>query len=658
MGENTRQQEIEKVYLSILANNTHPFEQAVSRNDVRSQSDSFDISRPHKTADRRINRALQLIQRSHLPKLTPLLGEAGAGKTHYYWTLKDREKFDANSGNVEVHPWTIIYVPSPPMALNIPLHILTCLIDDQGEDLIVSTALNLFKKFKTSIQSSFENVKNKIVNYYGGVHSEVIRVLMQFIWPGISQKEKQLAKRWLYADNLTKDERADLKVKNNIENDDVVLNLLHLIDEFSGKTLIYFFDEMELIYRMFGAESEIKLWEIIKKLFNESRNSLFITTCLLDVWERVQNNLDSSVISRFEPEIHLQAFNYDECQSLYLTLMGRFWQEYFLESLPNQYFPLTEAIIEFIYKKSNGNPRQIIKLVSKIFEQIINEEIDSAKMSDGAKPDLVSQFMAKYTETSMIGKYAEPTSEDYIASQHRIQEERVDLNRLLPRVLQPKNRKAKLQVENEEYFVEVNPTSLISALISILNVVNDKILKNMDNSFDLLYEYPYEMQGMRKKLALLIEKMRPPEKVGISIPVINKLGNLSKAKGYFYILECSNALNRGLFSRMVLILPEGLIDRTGSIATTLEEFSDDLFLLELSETLAIQLIEATAPVNIDILLQMDQVQSFLEFCFPEHAILPLLKEVSSEDNAFNLEMVDEVDKKFEDLRDFLLELNK
>ena len=123
MGENTRQQEIEKVYLSILANNTHPFEQAVSRNDVRSQSDSFDISRPHQGADRRINRALQLIQRSHLPKLTPLLGEAGAGKTHYYWTLKDREKSDADSGHVEVHPWTIIYVPSPPMALNIPLHI-------------------------------------------------------------------------------------------------------------------------------------------------------------------------------------------------------------------------------------------------------------------------------------------------------------------------------------------------------------------------------------------------------------------------------------------------------------------------------------------------------------------------------------------------------
>ncbi len=121
MGENTRQQEIEEIYCSILANNTHPFEQAVSRNDVRSQSDNFDISRPHQGADRRINRALKTVQRSHLPKLIPLLGEAGAGKTHYYWTLKDREKLSDSAENNEFSPWTIIYVPSPPMALNIPL---------------------------------------------------------------------------------------------------------------------------------------------------------------------------------------------------------------------------------------------------------------------------------------------------------------------------------------------------------------------------------------------------------------------------------------------------------------------------------------------------------------------------------------------------------
>lgn len=657
MGEQHQKEEIEATYISILSKNTHPFEQAVSRNDVRSQSDCYDITRPHQGADRRIERAIKSIQRNQLPKLLPLLGEAGAGKTHYYWILKDQEISSYEPLESEENPWAIIYVPSPPMALNIPLHILTCLIDDQGEDLIVSTALNLFKKFKTNINSSFDNVKNKIVNYYGGLHSDVIRVLLQFIWPGISQEEKILAKRWLFADNLTKDELTELKVKNNIENDDVVLNLLHIIDEYSGRTIIYFFDEMELIFRMFGAESEIKLWEIIKKLFNESRNSLFLTTCLLDVWDRVQNNLDSSVISRFEPEIHLQTFNQEECQLLYVSLMKRFWKQYFLEPLPNSYFPLTENIINFIYKKSKGNPRQIIKLFSKILDQIIYEEIEYAGLDEGAEPQHVMNFITKYSEKAYLGKFTEPTPEDYLVSQNA-KEELIELNQLLPQVLQPKNRKAKLQVENEEYFVEINPTSIISALVSLFNIIDDKIFKKITNNLDITINSPYELQGVRKNLAILLDLPQDHEKIGIDIPAINKLSNLSKAKAYYYVLDCTNAVNRGKFDRMILLLPEGLIDRTGPIASTLEEFIDDFLLIEFSEDVALKLIEATAPINVHILSKIDQLQALVKFCFPKHSILPSLANLLANKKKQKSSIPDELDEKIDDLRDFLLKLNK
>ncbi|WP_371806115.1 hypothetical protein [Candidatus Lokiarchaeum ossiferum] len=658
MGEQHQKEEIEAVYISILSNNTHPFEQAVSRSDVRSQSDSYDIARPHQGADRRIERALKSIQRNHLPKLLPLLGEAGAGKTHYYWILKDQETPSYEVLESDENPWAIIYVPSPPMALNIPLHILTCLIDDQGEDLIVSTALNLFKKFKTDINSSFENVKNQIVNYYGGLHSDVIRVLLQFIWPGITQEEKLLSKRWLFADNLTKEELTKLKVKNNIENDDVVLNLLHIIDEYSGRTLIYFFDEMELIYRMFGAESEIKLWEIIKKLFNESRNSLFLTTCLLDVWERVTNNLDSSVISRFEPEIQLQSFNQEECHLLFASLMEHFWKQYYLANPPNPYFPLSENIINFIYTKSKGNPRQIIKLISKILDQIILEEIEYAGLDEGADPQEVLQFVAKYSEQEESNKYSEPTPEDFRVSQQNTRDEVIEINQLLPQVLQPKNRKAKLSVNDEEYFVEINPTSIISALMSLLNKIDEKLFKNVSNFLKLTINSSYDLQGVRKNLALLLELPQKNKKIGIDIPAINKLGNLSKAKAYYSVLDCTNAINRGKFDRMILLLPDGLIDRTGQIISTLQDYSDDFLLIEFSEDDALKLIEATAPINVSTLNEIEQLKIFLNFCFPNQPILSSLENLLKNERKQKSSPPDDLDEKIDDLRNFLLKLNK
>ncbi|MHA1585492.1 MAG: hypothetical protein ACTSWL_09565, partial [Promethearchaeota archaeon] len=137
--ESIRTAKIQNYYLKIIQNNIHPFEQVASRHDVK---DSVDIAAPHKALDRRIERFLKIIHQNHIPKIVPILGEAGTGKSHYYWILKNQE---LKMGSEAV--WRVIYIPTPPLDIHIPLHILNCILDEQGEFLLKNTARNLLLKF-------------------------------------------------------------------------------------------------------------------------------------------------------------------------------------------------------------------------------------------------------------------------------------------------------------------------------------------------------------------------------------------------------------------------------------------------------------------------------------------------------------------------------
>ena len=50
----------------------------------------------------------------------------------------------------------------------------------------------------------------------------------------------------------------------------------------------------------------------------------------------------------------------------------------YFNDFSESYFPLNESVLKYIYKNSNGNPREIIKLLIKIFNDIIlsDEELD------------------------------------------------------------------------------------------------------------------------------------------------------------------------------------------------------------------------------------------------------------------------------------------
>ncbi|MHA1520135.1 MAG: hypothetical protein ACTSRK_08120 [Promethearchaeota archaeon] len=615
MDTNRQKKEIAEIYLSILKKNIHPFENSVSRSDIRSHADRVDIVRPHQRLDHKFLRMKKTVQEARISKLQPILGEAGSGKTHYYWILKDQEKSKPES---KEYDFRTIYVPSPPMPIRIPLHILTCVLDEQGIDIIGQTAKNLVSHFQKTPQDSMDTLKGRMIGYFGGIYSEIIRVLLLYSWLDTPENVKKLCERWLFADALEESELAQLKVKNSIKNDQDAFGLLRIFDEFNGAPLVYFFDEMELLNRIHGSEAEIRLWEIIKKMFNESHNSLFFTTCLLTVWDRVQSSLDASIISRFEPEITLSAFSLEETARLNKKLMTQFWKSHFLKSPPNPFFPLNEHINKVIFQKSQGNPRKYLNLIGQIIDKIIIGEVEPTSISEDASPEEISKFLTRYTDKDPLSTDYVPMKEDFIHSSELRKKQEPCSNELLTPVLQQNQEKARIIVEEEVYFVKITPTAIVSSLKSFFSN-----LKNYGNDYDfhisgIEFNYSFSIQNRPKLIPLYVKIGKTnPTTIGFEIPFIKDFRAVSKAKTYFSIMECASYINRNIFQKVLLILPPNLFHQNSSLARQLIHFTGELKILELNEEEARSIVEKGQPSRFHEFLDLPKVQEIIQFCFPD-----------------------------------------
>ncbi|MHA1646879.1 MAG: hypothetical protein ACTSVL_04830, partial [Promethearchaeota archaeon] len=606
--------------------------------------------------DRRIERFLKIIHQNHIPKIVPILGEAGTGKSHYYWILKNQE---LKMGSEAV--WRVIYIPTPPLDIHIPLHILNCILDEQGEFLLKNTARNLLLKFQDPNDRSFEELKTRVISYYGGVHSEIIRVLIKYVHPEIDSKMRELAKRWLFADNLTQSELEQLHVKKNIEDDLSCFTLLRIFDEFANVTLIYYMDEMELLYRLRGAQAELSYWETIKKIFNESRNSLIITTCLLEVFDRVRKSLDATVLSRFEPEVYLKKFQIEDAIKLFLESMKLFWTQFNLKIPPNPFYPLNRNIIEMIFTKSDGNPRQIIRLLSKIFNEIILGEVNTTSICENAQLEQKTAFL-DFIEPKIIPQLKIPIKDvtfdsfpSYMYETHKDENKMENKNKLLPPVLQPHPKKASIMISNENYFVQINSNSILSGIISILNAINTHLIPCNTAS-----NYQISIQGSQKTIALMVE-IKNSLKIGIQIPLSKDFKHISKAQAYYLALDSLDSLTWAKFDKMILIIPSGLIDPSGSLLKQLKDAKEELLVVELTEEEAGKFIEASTAVQVEKLREKQKLEEILEFCFQNNNILNKLSmALKKADDALKEELKENLNENLEvdDLRDFLISLNK
>jgi hypothetical protein len=88
------------------------------------------------------------------------------------------------------------------------------------------------------------------------------------------------------------------------------------------------------------------------------------------------------LLSSIREPFYLMEFKEEDVYELYSSTMSKFYESIdnteFTKAFQNPYYPLNKRILKYVFERAEGNPRAIIKLLIKIFNEIIysNESID------------------------------------------------------------------------------------------------------------------------------------------------------------------------------------------------------------------------------------------------------------------------------------------
>ncbi|KKL45100.1 hypothetical protein LCGC14_2359060, partial [marine sediment metagenome] len=497
-----------------------PFSNFVSRGNI---PDKVDIARPRSYIDREVYRLVQQTSRDRSSRLIPLLGSAGSGKTHAYHSFKDKERENikkleqsqsANEIEVGVLPvdWTIVYVPSPPASIRVLLHVYTCIIEEMGAGLLDIVSEKLVKKWGGEKKGLFQKPKmdeviQKGMREFPGVFADCVKALVTY---QLDKNKKGLAERWLLGEDLRDEDLSELGINSVLEEDDICLSLIKIITENLDKVLILYFDELESPYRMLGEAAERKFLEVLKRLYNEVKGLVITIAVLKEIWPRIIEIADAPLRSRMEPEQILKPFSLNDLKIFFSKSMEAFWDDNNLNPPLYPLFPLNEKLIELIFEKTQGNPRNSIKLCRRFIDKVVMEEMTVDQLLE-VGVDIVATTRPKTG----------------------IEEEDIDFSK--PREVIKKTIEDILA--EEEYSIDVNPQSVAGATLKCIDMVGSQKGKQ----FITQMEFKFILGKRSQTLAALIET--EGKKWGIEIPSIKTFDRSAGVAGYYAAKRLKDAIN-------------------------------------------------------------------------------------------------------------------
>ncbi len=584
-----------EIYIETIKENPTIFDRFVSRGDVR---DPVDISHPRAEVERITSRAIRSTTYDKTTRYVPVVGLAGSGKTHFYWALKDKQ---SGIQNLE---YSTVYVSSPPAPVRMLLHIYICVMDEIGLSVlkqvskrIVETYGGAKRRFKL-FGPEMEEIIGKAVRDYPGMSSDVVRALI--IYEMASREEQRIAEQWLLGETLSEEELENLGVGHIIEEDDVCLATLKLLADNIDHPIILYFDELEIPYRIFGEEAETRLFETIKRIYNEVKSIVVVTACLSEVWDRVYELADPALQSRMEQITHLAPFSVEDIKNFYVEAQLVFWDIQNLNPPDDHYFPLAEGIFPLIHKASNGIPRLAIRLIRDALDYVLfgislPPSLSSVKTVSTPQPSTVT--IEESTPSTL-----EPTSTEVIT----------------PSI--PKYHTEHIPDE-EIIAVDVNPGSVGgSAMASLLTAAKGL---GHEKRIKIEMDYKFESKGKQSKLngAIILDNDPP---VGIEVPSCKSFDRSGGVAAYYSAKRIHDALMANSIVKGCLIVPK----KTGGnkYKKIVSAMGDNIITVELDQSEAEELIRKSRTSPIEHLLP------FIKLFFPEYKQPQPLDDPTSDPN--------------------------
>ncbi|MHA1728306.1 MAG: hypothetical protein ACTSWY_06200 [Promethearchaeota archaeon] len=341
------------------------FNRTVSKYNIKEPIELDIVTNQRKIIDSTMNQLIKLTILDKITRIQPIIGEAGTGKSHYYWVLKSMEKLNKRYYKNKTS-FRVIYIPSSASSGNIFRHIYSCLINELGDtSFLKRIADTIFCKLKMNLskkglKSNRSNIIKQVIENFPARFTDCLKNLLYLKIYGSKKKLGALAIRWFLGEHLTDRELDVLQVNSTPNNEETCFSVLKLISMTNRQVLLFYFDEMESSFRTLDFEERQKFIMSLKRFYGEIKNSVVILACLPSVWGELLKNFNSLLL-QMEPELNFDNFAIRDLKDYYIRAMHHFWKRSGRISPKNAYFPFSEQSLEKIYAVGNGNQREIIK---------------------------------------------------------------------------------------------------------------------------------------------------------------------------------------------------------------------------------------------------------------------------------------------------------
>ncbi len=334
--------------------------------------------------------------------ILPIIGDVGTGKTHLYWALKH-----------ELYYYNIVYISLENVIKKFYYNTYSEFIENMGIEVLRSIARRLCnewgaleKKFGFFHLGDIEKVKkvaceNWAPNFEN--KAAIMDVINALTAHQLDPYKKIEAERWFLGEVIDIRELSRLDLKHDLRERNNSYTMLKVLVENAMVSSVLFIDDFEKIISMIkpiSIEEETeevfdRSWlygteqspekrtadKVLDKILNLNKINglkIIITIKSPEYYKEIISEIEdknSNLLDVVKEPIILSNFIKEDLLTFYKRNLEFFFGQinYFdyFRDFSNSYYPLNEKVLIYVYNQTKGNPREIIKLLIKIFNDII-----------------------------------------------------------------------------------------------------------------------------------------------------------------------------------------------------------------------------------------------------------------------------------------------
>jgi len=331
--------------------------------------------------------------------ILPIVGKIGTGKSHLYWALK-----------YKLYYHNIIYISLENVYRKFFYNLYSEYIEEMGVEPLRSITNKLCndwgaleKKFGFFHIIDIEKIRTNAFKQLSDKFEDQIALMdtINAITAHQLDPYKRLeAENWLLGELMDIRDLSRLNLMHDLRGKHNAYTMLKILVENSKLGSLFFIDDFEKIISIMKQEEQTeeiydpsylygetetpekiaaqKVLDKILKLLKIRGLKIIVTLKSPEALEEIKNMIKGeyrNLLITIKEPMFLPEFTENDIHQFYKESMENFlkyinYLEY-LEDYPNLYFPLSEIILRYIYTRTQGNPREIIKYLIKIFNEII-----------------------------------------------------------------------------------------------------------------------------------------------------------------------------------------------------------------------------------------------------------------------------------------------